>query len=726
MSRSADRTLARSRRSVVIGRSTDGLQPLAIAARMIERSSSTIVGLVIVGFVGLNVAMLAELRVEAWNKATSAGDNVLRLLQDELSQAAASYEEAFRIVGTQLTLVADDMRTGAYEEAVIRSVSSLVRPSGDLFLFNESGEISQRSHYFDEREALLNRSFLTAHRTDPSLAIRIGAAFRDPSTGSTMVWMSQRLEGADGRFAGVVAATMNTRRWRALFETYAGGPQSAINLFHRDGTLMMRMPFLPEKIGESFADTHNFRIFASAPEGDFVGLASIDQVERAYRFAHIANTPFILNIAIATDEIYASWRRVAMSSGSVVLVLALMAIVLKRVVGRELRLRRESESRYRALSSLDGLTGVANRRAFDEALQAEWLACESEARPLAVLLLDVDFFKSFNDTYGHQVGDECLRQVAKAVGEAVARSSDLVARYGGEEFVILLRGTDGSGALTVAERVRTAVEACAIPHSGNAGIGRVTISIGVAAALPRPEIAATPGLLVSAADRALYRAKRGGRNRVEQEVDIAAQAPGFGPSDEAERLKAVAFHRNVIANRPSETFDELADLAASALHAPVAMVNLVAADRQVTVGRCGTEIDVLPRDQSFCAHAILGDDVLVVPDASLDPRFAANPLVTGPGTVRFYAGAPILSEQTQQPIGSVCVVDTVARSGISATEQRFLTTLARLAARRMNPGADAGGGERPVAEGAAGLAYRPRPTRIGEGPVSTVKAAAAS
>ena len=170
------------------------------------------------------------------------------------------------------------------------------------------------------------------------------------------------------------------------------------------------------------------------------------------------------------------------------------------------------------MARTDGLTGLANRRAFDDVFDQEWRRAEREGTSLSLLLLDIDRFKLFNDTYGHQAGDECLRLVAGAVAGALKRPGDLAARYGGEEIAVLLPTTDASGAATIAEVVRSAVQELALGHERNPPIGLLTASIGVATSTvaQRKTGAATPELLLLAADQALYRAKESGRNRVER------------------------------------------------------------------------------------------------------------------------------------------------------------------------------------------------------------------
>jgi diguanylate cyclase (GGDEF)-like protein/PAS domain S-box-containing protein len=192
------------------------------------------------------------------------------------------------------------------------------------------------------------------------------------------------------------------------------------------------------------------------------------------------------------------------------------------VTMRDISERKLLEEKLSALALTDGLTELANRRAFDEALDREWKRTLREGSQISLLLLDLDRFKEFNDQYGHQVGDDCLRAVARAVRGAV-RATDIAARYGGEEIAVILPSTNTVGAVEVAEKVRFAIEALQITHEGNPEIGGwMSASIGVATALSRDGgTMRMPESLLLAADNALYKAKREGRNRVATALLVA-------------------------------------------------------------------------------------------------------------------------------------------------------------------------------------------------------------
>ncbi len=171
-----------------------------------------------------------------------------------------------------------------------------------------------------------------------------------------------------------------------------------------------------------------------------------------------------------------------------------------------------ANEQLKRIAYLDGLTQVANRRRLEQSLHKEWRRMGRSQSPLSVILADIDFFKGFNDHYGHQAGDDCLRLVARILTRAAQRPGDLVARYGGEEFMILLPGTNVQGAETVAETVRQMLHSRRIPHTASQVDKIVTMSLGVASCIPSSEI--TPKQLVKQADDALYQAKQQGRNQV--------------------------------------------------------------------------------------------------------------------------------------------------------------------------------------------------------------------
>jgi len=329
----------------------------------------------------------------------------------------------------------------------------------------------------------------------------------------------------------------------------------------------------------------------------------------------------------------------------------------------------------------DGLTGIANRRRFDEALDEEWRRGARSETPLSVLMIDVDRFKLFNDRYGHGAGDVCLAQVAKTISNCVHRPGDLVARYGGEEISVVLPETGSAGALEIAETIRATVQELHIAHQGNAPAGVVTVSIGAATRFPRFEDNEKAGgalELTALADTALYQAKRTGRNKVNSERDVPNHMSPPLLADEAGRLAAVVSYG--LGEKPGsmDSLDRLARLTSVLFQAPIAMVSLIGSEQQCFIGRAGLDVCGIAREVSFCAHAIACEGVFTVADAAVDDRFACNPLVTGEPNIRFYAGAPLVGAGGHH-LGALCVIDHEPRAPLSPNEKALLRDVADLA-----------------------------------------------
>lgn len=199
------------------------------------------------------------------------------------------------------------------------------------------------------------------------------------------------------------------------------------------------------------------------------------------------------------------------------LVLLFEALFIFRPMVRRIRLEAQqlvdSNQKLRQISTIDGLTGIGNRRQYENCIGTEWSRAVRDASWISIIMIDIDFFKNYNDAYGHQRGDSCLKQVAKALKDTLVRPADLVARYGGEEFIVVLPNTDLQGAAQVAENLRARVEGLAIPHEKSKISNVVTVSLGVATTIPTRD--SLPENLVRQADLALYQAKGDGRNRVQ-------------------------------------------------------------------------------------------------------------------------------------------------------------------------------------------------------------------
>lgn len=269
-------------------------------------------------------------------------------------------------------------------------------------------------------------------------------------------------------------------------------------------------------------------------------MPGMDGFEVAHRIRQLEEagdwTPIIFLTARASD---ADLQRAIEVGGDDYLVKPVSEVVLKAKVSAMQRIAQmrsallvltrkldDANRELTRLSSVDGLTGIGNRRRFDETLLREWRRTSRAGQALSLLIVDVDCFKPFNDNYGHQVGDECLKAVARTLEQRLRRPTDLVARYGGEEFAAILPETAIDGAIGVAELMREGVESLGITHRFSLAGNVVTISIGVASTTPARGDETGIQRLIKAADDALYRAKRQGRNQVVSALDALSLDAG--------------------------------------------------------------------------------------------------------------------------------------------------------------------------------------------------------
>ncbi|MDO8069244.1 sensor domain-containing diguanylate cyclase [Janthinobacterium sp. SUN206] len=372
-----------------------------------------------------------------------------------------------------------------------------------------------------------DRDYFNYHRTHEDRGPYVGPPVRSKSTGQWIVTVSRRINMPDGSFGGVALATIDMNYFRLFYERFSIGKKGAIFIANGKGILLLRRPFDESLLGRDISQFPVFHDYLpKSPVGTAVIKSGVDGVTRINSYRRVEEYPLVVSAALSQDEVLASWRLDTILQNAVGGVLVLLIAFIGYRVVRQIDLRVKSEAgllearnelelineTLARLANQDGLTGLANRRHFDQSLLAEFSRAQREDGSLALVLIDVDFFKQYNDIYGHVAGDECLRKIGKVVGYSMRRPGDLAARYGGEEMVILLPGTDLPGALAVAEGVRQAAQSLGVEHRGNP-LGVVTVSVGVAAFMPT-HLENQAVELVELADTALYKAKASGRNQV--------------------------------------------------------------------------------------------------------------------------------------------------------------------------------------------------------------------
>jgi diguanylate cyclase (GGDEF)-like protein len=452
---------------------------------------------------------------------------------------AAQGESAVRVVDTVLAGVVERVETDGVDGAArgrlhlhLRNMVAEVEELHSLFVFGPDGRWLMTSQ---DRTPLYNnsdREYFQYHLKNPGRGVHVGKPVRSRSTGAWVLPISRRLDNPDGSFAGVALGTILIEYFSKLYESFDVGRAGVILLTIDDGTLVYRLPHADTLIGTDVSNGPVYKLYKSqGPAGSGMLRSNIDGIERLYSYRHLDSYPLIIATAQSKQDILEKWLQSMVTQAAITFVAILVLLtfgwrLIRQIMIRDhlqhelVQAREQLQEHNRALTVLaehDRLTGIANRRRFEAAMTLENARAARSGAPLSIVMLDVDFFKRFNDTYGHVAGDACLRKVAKALQDNLVRPADLAARYGGEEFVALLPDTDPAGARMVAERIRCAVMDLQIAHAGN-GAGIVTISAGVytsnAASMTEEGVAIAATALIERADALLYQAKLSGRNQV--------------------------------------------------------------------------------------------------------------------------------------------------------------------------------------------------------------------
>jgi diguanylate cyclase (GGDEF)-like protein len=391
------------------------------------------------------------------------------------------------------------------------------------------------------------------HLASSDPGVFISPPMRSVLDGQWVIKLSRRVNGPDGSFGGVVIACVPTRFFEDFFSTFDVGRHSAITLASQEGLVIARAPPAPGLIGRDMSNSSAVWTWLQSKKlrpvnaASFEATSKVDGTTRLASFHRVAGAPVIVFVGKSKAGVLAAWQVEALVHAMGLCCLTAMILelgrrlawrigegersrdVLQQAVSRlqqseqaliEAHARAEAANQSLAVANRtletmalqDALTGLANRRQFDAVLNLEFRRTLSAAAPLALILIDVDHFKQFNDCYGHPAGDTCLRAIAATLPAFARRHGDVACRYGGEEMALLLPDCSEDQAIDLAERIAQAVRDLAIPHPGGRS-ATVTISAGIAAIFPAAGIQSAADLIAHA-DEALYEAKHSGRDQV--------------------------------------------------------------------------------------------------------------------------------------------------------------------------------------------------------------------
>jgi diguanylate cyclase (GGDEF)-like protein len=471
---------------------------------------SIVFSVIVLGFA---LVVLVQARQDATARAIENADNLARVLEHDIAYTSQLTDLSIQaaVDGAQ---DADVMRLPDHlrRELLFDRSATASQYIGAILCLNSQGKIIVDSTSAIPRTVdLADRPWFAIHRDNPNLGLFVSRPLQSRlNPGEVDLMFSRRVNHPDGSFAGVVVAAFRLDYFQNLLAGVHVGPGGKITLLQDDGHVILRYPNDGIPVDENFSGRKNFERFKETHETSFIDTSGEDGEERLYNFSKFDKLKMIVIIAPATRYVFADWTSRAWYIGIVTALLVVGMLFAARLLSVEFRHRLEVEEHLRNMTRIDGLTGLANRRSLDDRLMLEWHRSKRSGKPLALLFVDIDRFKNYNDTYGHQSGDDALTAVAQAIARNSQRPADIAARFGGEEFVVVLPETDRTSAAVVAAAIHAAVRGLAIEHTSSEH-GAITVSIGVACT--DTDNVADALALIKAADQAVYRAKASGRNQ---------------------------------------------------------------------------------------------------------------------------------------------------------------------------------------------------------------------
>jgi diguanylate cyclase (GGDEF)-like protein len=485
----------------------------------LRKAAVLFIAVVCLSLCGLLYLQLEQSRRHDLALAQVASSNLTRAM-------AQQAEDTFMQADLVLTSLADWIQADGFgapqkarlQKTFARRVQALNQLHG-IFLFDQKGQWVVTS--FDELPrgpGVGDRDYFKFHQQNVSSLAHIGPAIRSRENGEWIIPISKRLNDKNGNFQGVLLAGIKMAYFDQFFKSFSIDDNGSMFLGLTDGTLLARRPFVESQIGTSLAKSEIFeKLLPNAPSGNAMFSSLVDGVVRLYGYRQLDAYPLVVSAASSREAILKDWYDTAFRS-SVIVALVVLGVGLfgwmflyQVRVGEQVEadLRKAKEA-LKLIATHDSLTGLGNRRLFEGALDIEFSRGARQSSSLSLIMLDIDYFKRYNDAYGHVAGDHCLAEVARAVKGCCHRKADLAVRYGGEEFAVLLPDTDIHGALVIAEQIRRSVMDKNIIHSGSP-TGFVTVSLGCYSFVPTGRDSME--VFIERADAALYQAKHSGRNR---------------------------------------------------------------------------------------------------------------------------------------------------------------------------------------------------------------------
>ncbi|HEY0330145.1 MAG TPA: diguanylate cyclase [Rhodopseudomonas sp.] len=448
-------------------------------------------------------SVLLDMRHSTEQLARQTMENLSATIDADLSHNLELYDKSLQAVVKNLALPELADVSKPILQLILFDRTTTAPHFGAVQVFDAAGNLSlDASTLKPAPERRDDEEFFKVHRDNPNAGLFISRPML--YQGAYSIVLSRRIETPNGGFNGIVVGSIRFGYFHDLLGRLRIDPQDVVSILNHSGVIIMRRPFDFDVVGKDFSRVAGVIQTLAKPSGWFSGAGLDDGTPRMYVWSDSSH-PLVVLVGKPWRNILSLWRKEAIRLGAILLVLASFVAGVTIFLIREIDRRARAEQRLEELSITDPLTGLTNRRKFDASIESEWRRAQRMQTPVALLMIDADHFKTYNDSFGHQAGDQMLIGIAVCIADSVHRVGDCAARFGGEEFAVLLPGLSAIAALAVAETIRSKVEQWSVDQTG------VTISVGTASLTPDPT---TPwSVLVEAADKALYAAKASGRNR---------------------------------------------------------------------------------------------------------------------------------------------------------------------------------------------------------------------
>jgi diguanylate cyclase (GGDEF)-like protein len=473
-------------------------RPWRLSAKLLIASSVATV----IGFSAICANVMFDMRRGEEELARQMLENLAAGIDADIGRNIELYDLSLRAVAGNLVMPELKGVSKPILHLILFDHAATAKHFGAIQVFDASGRLTIDASSLDPRpENRSDEEYFQVHRDNPDVGLFISRPMLHRSAYSIV--LSRRITDVDGRFLGVVAGSIRFSYFHELFDRLNLDPDDTITVLRRDRTIIMRKPFDLDVIGKNLSTVRAWNPDNLKAQGSFAGQGPVDAIPRLF-VRRTSTGPFFVVVGKPLDAIFRLWQREVTRIGAIMMVLVLFVFGTTLFLAREIGRRAQAEDKLEEMATTDALTGLKNRRKFDTEMDAEWRRAERNKTPVALLMIDADHFKTYNDTHGHQAGDQVLVGIAICISDSVRRAGDCPARFGGEEFAVLLPGISATDALGVAENIRRKVEQWSEDLV-------TTVSVGVASMIPAAGLDWSH--LVEAADKALYAAKANGRNQ---------------------------------------------------------------------------------------------------------------------------------------------------------------------------------------------------------------------